>query len=997
MKMPGIKTQVPQASRRLSSESRTDDKSVCPMDSGGDNHLAKKPKRYGKVKTMYIATYNTRTLLSEERLTELECELENIKWDIVGLSEVRRRGEQLVTLKSGHSLYCVGDDNSSVGGTGFLIHKRHRTNILSLKKISTRVICLVLKLNTRYNIKIIQAYAPTSNHTDEEVELFYDDIRDAISGQKAHYTILCGDFNAKTGARLNDAESSLGSHGLEGRNDRGDTLLGFLLQNNLFQMNSFFPKRQNKRWTWRSPDGRTKNEIDFIISDKKYIVKDVSVLNKINTGSDHRIVRAKLTIDVGKERHKLIRKTDNNRTWKSPSDRTGFQQCIANKLSGTETEENINVLNEAITTAILESQNRYCPTTKKNSKLSEATMRKMKQRRDMRSEELTTDEELRQINREVSRAIRSDIRTYNQNQIEQTIEDNKSMKVLRRKLESGKKQMTKVKDRLGHVTTNREDILRTVEDFYRLLYKSHDETYLEAEPETLTERKGIVNQGSESLPDITLDEIKLALRKTKNNKAPGEDCVVADAVKVGGDCLLKRIAKLFNLCLFNSTIPDRWYNAIVILIHKKGDTAELENYRPISLLSHLYKLFTRIITTRLENKLDFYQPIEQAGFRRGFGTNDHLQSIKTLIEKSMEYNRPLVIAFVDFHKAFDTVELSAALDSLQKCRVDYRYTKLIYNIYKNATMIVRLHENTNPIKIGRGVRQGDTISPKLFTTILQYAFGMLDWSGKGLNIDGANLTDLRFADDIALVSDSLQDTRIMLQELQEVCARVGLKINISKTKYMTNLVPSGNIAIGDGEVELVDKYTYLGHEVRISRDNQTCELRRRITLSWAAYGKLREVFKRNLPMCLKRKVFNQCVLPVMTYGAETLSLTAASAKKLRIAQRKMERSMLGVSLRDHMTNEDLRARTGVTDVIYQVAKLKWNWAGHVARMTDGRWTKRLLEWRPRADTRNRGRPPTRWTDDIRRMTTNWMQSAQDRRQWAEMREAYIQQWMQRAD
>lgn len=256
------------------------------------------------------------------------------------------------------------------------------------------------------------------------------------------------------GTRSDAAEFSLGNHGLEGRNDRGETLLGFLLQNNLFQMNSFFPKRPNRRWTWRSPDGRTKNEIDFIITDKRYIVKDVSVLNKVTTGSDHRIVRVKLMIDVGKERHKLIKKTDSNRPWKSPSDMVGFQQCITNKLNGTEAEENINVLNETITTALLESQNGYCPTTKKQSKLSEATMRKMKQRRDMRSEELTTAEELRQINKEVSKAIRRDIRTHNQNQIEQTIENNKSMKVLRRKLESGKKQMTKVKDKQGHVRTN---------------------------------------------------------------------------------------------------------------------------------------------------------------------------------------------------------------------------------------------------------------------------------------------------------------------------------------------------------------------------------------------------------------------------------------------------------------------------------------------------------------------------------------------------------------
>ena len=144
-------------------------------------------------------------------------------------------------------------------------------------------------------------------------------------------------------------------------------------------------------------------------------------------------------------------------------------------------------------------------------------------------------------------------------------------------------------------------------------------------------------------------------------------------------------------------------------------------------------------------------------------------------------------------------------------------------------------------------------------------------------------------------------------------------------------------------------------------------------------------------------VFDQCVLPVMTYGAETLTLTTASANKLMVTQRKMERSMLGVSLRDHIRNEDLRRRTGVTDVVNQIRKLKWNWAGHVARMSDGRWTKRLLEWRPRLDKRSKGRPPTRWTDDLRRFAGNWIQRAQDRKEWAEMGEAYVQQWTRRAE
>ena len=146
--------------------------------------------------------------------------------------------------------------------------------------------------------------------------------------------------------------------------------------------------------------------------------------------------------------------------------------------------------------------------------------------------------------------------------------------------------------------------------------------------------------------------------------------------------------------------------------------------------------------------------------------------------------------------------------------------------------------------------------------------------------------------------------------------------------------------------------------------------------------------------CLKRKVFDQCVLPVMTYGAETLTLTTACAVG-NTAQN--EKAMLGVSLRNHIRNEYLRRRTGVTDEINQIRKLKWNWAGHVARKSDRRWTKRLLEWRPRLDKRSKGRPPTRWTDDLRRFAGNWIQKAQDRKEWAEIGEAYVQQWTRRAE
>lgn len=89
---------------------------------------AKNPRRgpgYHRRRQMQIASVNVRTLSSDQKLVELEEELEKIKWDIIGLSEIRRRGEDQMTLKSGHIFHYVGETHKSEGGVGFIIHKKH--------------------------------------------------------------------------------------------------------------------------------------------------------------------------------------------------------------------------------------------------------------------------------------------------------------------------------------------------------------------------------------------------------------------------------------------------------------------------------------------------------------------------------------------------------------------------------------------------------------------------------------------------------------------------------------------------------------------------------------------------------------------------------------------------------------------------------------------------------------------------------------------------------
>ncbi|KHN70981.1 Putative uncharacterized transposon-derived protein F52C9.6, partial [Toxocara canis] len=107
--------------------------------------------------------------------------------------------------------------------------------------------------------------------------------------------------------------------------------------------------------------------------------------------------------------------------------------------------------------------------------------------------------------------------------------------------------------------------------------------------------------------------------------------------------------------------------------------------------------------------------------------------------------------------------------------------------------------------------------------------------------------------------------------------------------------------------------------------------------------------------------------------------------KLSVTQRSVERRICKISLRDHVTSDEIRRRTGFTDVVQEMYKGKREWASHVARIRDNRWTTRLTCWDPLDRKRPRGRPKTRWADAmVKLFGQRWMRRAQDRKSWSEV-------------
>lgn len=258
---------------------------------------------------------------------------------------------------------------------------------------------------------------------------------------------------------------------------------------------------------------------------------------------------------------------------------------------------------------------------------------------------------------------------------------------------------------------------------------------------------------------------------------------------------------------------------------------------------------------------------------------------------------------------------------------------------------MKLERKSDPFSIERGVRQGDPVSPKLFTALLEHIFRKLEWDSIGLNINGERLSNLRFADDIVLLSENHDELQYMLRTLDEQSRECGLAMNPEKTCILTN-GEQKDILIQGTKMSYVSDYIYLGQNITM-QGWAIKEVERRVAKAWNKYWSLKDVFKSKLPLRLKKKAFDSVVLPTLLYGCQTWPLTKLIINKLKVFQRSAERSMLGLKLTDRVRAVDIRRKTNLIDAVKMACSLKWRWAGHISRVRDGRWSERVLHWQVR--------------------------------------------------
>lgn len=294
----------------------------------------------------------------------------------------------------------------------------------------------------------------------------------------------------------------------------------------------------------------------------------------------------------------------------------------------------------------------------------------------------------------------------------------------------------------------------------------------------------------------------------------------------------------------------------------------------------------------------------------------------------------------------------------------------IMMLYKNTRSMVRSPDgDTDFFDIIAGVLQGDTLAPYLFIICLDYVLrkaldqnpelGFTLKEKRSRRYPAETITDVDYADDLAVLTDNIQDAMSLLHKIEEAASEIGLYINAKKTEYIiVNLDKTIEIRDCKGNlIKVVTDFKYLGSYIAFTEK----DIEIRLGKAWGALNQLDTIWKSNLPINLRRNFFRAAVESVLVYGSTAWTLTTALENKLDGAYTRMLRAALNVSWEEHMTNKELY---GSLPPISQTIKMqRMRFAGHVWRNKDELASDVLL-WQPTHGKQDPGRPKRTFIDQL---------------------------------
>ena len=925
-----------------------------------------------------IGTLNCRTLLADERLLELDAALTAKGMDICALQETRRGG--FMSFKTENYEVFYFGECSGKGGVGIAVHKRFLHLISSTRGVPEsdgRLMTMDILLHDEHHpVTLICSYAPTSTAPARIRDKFYAQLNQLVTSN----SWLLGDFNARVGRRPSDTTSGVESSNTVGpwslKNDitpnaNGTLLLNIASEHNLRHVASHFQLRDSKRWTWRHPRYRTRAVLDhvFVPSAHFRFFARCFVPSDIAIFTDHRPVICELNF-----RPRVTPKTSsipptlNVRALSQTDIMDAFQVDIQSSLGDTNPEDvPSEQIAASIRSATVAAAQKVIPAKRKAKypqEFSPATITLINRKR-----RLWTF--LQKSGRRVTRSLRSVYRSMCR-------ETKHSIKADRNALleqEASDLSQAFSEDTFkGYSLLKRQHRTRTTailppeSDFtnhYRLHYELGDEVPLELHTCEL----------SPCTDDDTLtrDNFDDGVRSLNSNRSSGHDNVAPEYIKHGGSVLLQwTFVLMTRIWSFVCDLPPIDRIGTLLPIPKKAGGGTVSSFRPICLLTSLYKLYAVIVFHKVRDRVKDFVSWTQAGFIRGRSCGNNLWILRRVVERAIEFNTPVYCVFVDYKGAFDALNRTT-LGRVLGLFLSPAMVRRVMCLFFDAKANVKIKNIIGPtFDLLRGVRQGCPASPSFFTVALAFVSWTFRSTFKGIKLVNLYLSTMEYADDQMLFTLSPDGLQEMLTFLSDTALPFGLRLAPQKCELICfhrpgtvvmNTLPV--VKLGDKVIPWKSSVIYLGS--LFTEDNNTlAAIKHRICCAETIVRRLNpRVFRRrSVGNQLKGRFVNTAVFASLLYG---LQYCASGKREIRCLDGYfllLAKRVMRLPHDFHLSYAVAEQRLGLKRPSVLLAKERLRWIGHVMR-SDDVILREVLSFVPEGGARGRGRPRRRLYDTIK--------------------------------
>lgn len=451
----------------------------------------------------------------------------------------------------------------------------------------------------------------------------------------------------------------------------------------------------------------------------------------------------------------------------------------------------------------------------------------------------------------------------------------------------------------------------------------YDDTYLDQALEDLALVQDLLQTRGDAALPTDVEEVRTAVSRLNNNKSADYMGLMAEHFKYGGDILYPALVQIINVVFAEKRIPSILKSGTITPIFKKGDIQYPDNYRGITVTSILLKIMEHILNNRHRQILMPTQSRLQSGFTKGTSSVRSALIVSECQLEAKSTKEQLILITLDTRKAFDVVNHSILLRNLLLDGINPAEWSILHDLYSGMTSSVKWQGRlSDPFSINQGVRQGGVLSTEHYKRYNNPLLLKLEDNFRGARIGCIAIPHTTCADDLALLSHSDWETRLMLKTVEDFSRTHRYDINPAKSVCIIQNAKTREIAkefqLQGESIPLAASTTHLGVH-RDTKGKVNTEDKVKIGRR-TAYSLLGAGFhgKNGIKQDIKAHIWSTYVIPRMLYGLEVLSYNQTDLKKLEAFQTKTLKQIQ--HLADRTANVAASALLGVPPISAQIHK-----------------------------------------------------------------------------